>query len=138
MEQDLTILKDDMVAFIEGHGLRRFSAYVSDEVSNVPWSTDEDHPEAWKDFVELAKASNVVHGDKAHVGRLGQFDKILPCFRVVFVGGPGDVGDFIAHIGAKTAQTVALNKGDHVIFENCQVLFHAELRNIISLSSGKD
>ena len=39
MEQDLTILKDDMVAFIEGHGLRRFNAYVSDEVSNVPWST---------------------------------------------------------------------------------------------------
>jgi len=51
MEQDLTILKDDMVAFIEGHGLRRFNAYVSDEVANVPWSTDEDHPDAWKDFV---------------------------------------------------------------------------------------
>ncbi len=59
MEQDLTNLKDDMIAFIEGHGLRRFSAYVSDDIASVPWSTDEDHPDAWKDFVELAKASNV-------------------------------------------------------------------------------
>jgi hypothetical protein len=59
MEQDLHSLKDDMVAFIEGHGLRRFNAYVSDEVANVPWSADEDHPDAWKDFVELAKASGV-------------------------------------------------------------------------------
>ena len=48
-----------MVAFIEGHGLRRFNAYVSDEVASVPWTTDEDHPDAWKDFVELAKASGV-------------------------------------------------------------------------------
>src|SRR6478752_4923519 len=67
MEQDLTILKDDMVAFIEGHGLRRFSAYVSDEVANVPWSTDEDHPDGWKDFVELAKASNVSFVTMNHV-----------------------------------------------------------------------
>jgi len=67
MEQDLTILKDDMVAFIEGHGLRRFSAYVSDEVANVPWSADEDHPDAWKDFVELAKASNVSFVTMNHV-----------------------------------------------------------------------
>ena len=30
---DLTSLKDDMVAFIEGHGLRRFHGYVDyDEV----------------------------------------------------------------------------------------------------------
>jgi hypothetical protein len=67
MEQDLTILKDDMVAFIEGHGLRRFSAYVSDEVANVPWSADDDHPDAWKDFVELAKASNVSFVTMNHV-----------------------------------------------------------------------
>ena len=32
---------------------------MSDEVANVPWSADEDHPDAWKDFVELAKASGV-------------------------------------------------------------------------------
>ena len=59
MEQDLRTLKDDMIAFIEGHGMRRYSAYVSDEVQSVPWTADEDHPDAWKDFVELAKASNV-------------------------------------------------------------------------------
>jgi len=59
MDQDLHILKDDMVAFIEGHGLRRFSAFISEEVPNVPWTTDEDHPDAWKDFVELAKAAGV-------------------------------------------------------------------------------
>ncbi len=57
MDQDLHILRDDMVAFIEGHGLRRFNAFISDEVPHVPWAADEDHPDAWKDFVELAKAS---------------------------------------------------------------------------------
>jgi hypothetical protein len=57
MEQDLHNLKDDMIAFIEGHGLRRFNAYLSDDVPSVPWTVDEDHPDAWKDFVELAKAA---------------------------------------------------------------------------------
>lgn len=67
MEQDLTILRDDMIAFIEGHGLRRFNAYVSEEVTNVPWAADEDHPDGWKDFVELAKASNVSFVTMNHV-----------------------------------------------------------------------
>ncbi|HEX7286224.1 MAG TPA: hypothetical protein VF532_08585 [Candidatus Angelobacter sp.] len=48
-----------MVAFIEGHGLRRFNAFIGEDVPSVPWSADEDHPDAWKDFVELAKASGV-------------------------------------------------------------------------------
>ena len=52
-------MKDDMVAFIEGHGLRRFNAGISDDVPSVPWAAGEDHAEAWKDFVELAKASGV-------------------------------------------------------------------------------
>ncbi|MGH9571133.1 MAG: hypothetical protein ACRD4F_15920 [Candidatus Angelobacter sp.] len=59
MEQDLHILRDDMIAFIEGHGLRRFNAYIGEDVSSVPWSADEDHGDAWKDFVELAKASGL-------------------------------------------------------------------------------
>src|SRR5262249_47360140 len=67
MDQDLTNLKDDMIAFIEGHGLRRFSAYVSEDVASVPWSADEDHPDAWKDFVELAKASNVSFVTMNHI-----------------------------------------------------------------------
>jgi hypothetical protein len=54
---DLTNLKDDMIAFIEGHGMRRFHGYVDfDEVQSVMWDAN-DNPEGWKDFVELAKAS---------------------------------------------------------------------------------
>jgi hypothetical protein len=49
-------LNDDMTAFIEGHGMRRFPGYVGDEVASVLWKDDE-NPESWKDFVELAKAA---------------------------------------------------------------------------------
>jgi hypothetical protein len=59
MEQDLHNLKDDMVAFIEGHGMRWFPGIIKDDMPSVLWSPDEDHPDAWKDFVELAKASGV-------------------------------------------------------------------------------
>jgi hypothetical protein len=45
-----------MTAFIEGHGMRRFPGYVGDEVASVLWK-DDDNPDAWKDFVELAKAA---------------------------------------------------------------------------------
>jgi hypothetical protein len=37
--------------------MRRFQGYVSDEVQSVLWDGGE-NTEAWKDFVELAKASN--------------------------------------------------------------------------------
>ncbi len=53
---DFHNLKDDMTAFIEGHGMRRFRAYVTEDVQTVMWDPS-DHAEAWKDFVELAKAS---------------------------------------------------------------------------------
>jgi len=56
MTEDLHSLRDDMVAFIEGHGLRRFGALVDEELPSVLWSDDK--PDAWKDVVELAKASN--------------------------------------------------------------------------------
>jgi hypothetical protein len=56
---DLSGLKDDMIAFIEGHGLRRFHGYVDyDEVQAIMWKT-EDNTDGWKDFVELAKSSGV-------------------------------------------------------------------------------
>jgi hypothetical protein len=45
-----------MVAFIAGHGLRRFNGYITDEVPSVIFE-DED-PDSWKDFVEHAKAAN--------------------------------------------------------------------------------
>ena len=54
---DLTSLKDDMIAFIEGHGMRRFHGYVDyEEVQSIMWESG-DNPDGWKDFVELAKVS---------------------------------------------------------------------------------
>lgn len=53
----LLSLKDDMVAFIEGHGLRRVPAYVgSEDVPTVLWD-DEENVDSWKDFVETAKSA---------------------------------------------------------------------------------
>ena len=54
MPDDLTSLKDDMVAFILGHGMSRFQGYVTEDVHSVMWDP-RDNPESWKDFVELAK-----------------------------------------------------------------------------------
>lgn len=56
MVEDLTSLKDDMTAFILGHGLSRFQGYVSEDVHSVMWDP-RDNPDSWKDFVELAKHS---------------------------------------------------------------------------------
>lgn len=54
---DLTGMKDDMTAFIEGQGMRRFFGYVeTEEISSILWESGP-NPEGWKDFVELAKAS---------------------------------------------------------------------------------
>ncbi len=66
MEQDLHNLKDDMIAFIEGHGMRRFHGFVKDDMPSVLWSSTQDHAEAWKDFVELAKASGVSFVTMSH------------------------------------------------------------------------
>src|SRR6185312_7857473 len=57
IQTSLLSLKDDMVAFIEGHGLRRVPAYVgSEDVPSVLWD-DEENVDSWKDFVETAKAA---------------------------------------------------------------------------------
>ncbi|HLH34982.1 MAG TPA: hypothetical protein VKX41_09925 [Alloacidobacterium sp.] len=53
---DLLSLKDDMIAFIEGHGMRRLPGYVGEEVPSVMWD-DDTNPDSWKDFVETAKAA---------------------------------------------------------------------------------
>jgi hypothetical protein len=55
---DLHALKDDMNAFIVGHGMLRFNAYVSDEMNSVLWDSNGD-PDSWKNFVELAKTAGV-------------------------------------------------------------------------------
>ena len=54
---NLLSLKDDMVAFIEGHGMRRFPGYVSEDVPTVLWENDN-NPDSWKDFVEMAKTAS--------------------------------------------------------------------------------
>jgi len=55
METDnLLSLKDDMVAFIEGHGMRRLPGYVTEDIPAILWESD-DNPDSWKDFVEMAK-----------------------------------------------------------------------------------
>lgn len=57
LSDDLAGLKDDMVAFIEGHGMRRFPGYVDhEEVQTVVWKPGDD-ADGWKDFVELSKTA---------------------------------------------------------------------------------
>ena len=51
---NLLSLKDDMVAFIEGHGLHRLPGYVTDDIPSILWE-GHGNPDAWKDFVEMAK-----------------------------------------------------------------------------------
>jgi hypothetical protein len=54
---NLLSLKDDMVAFIEGHGIRRFPGFVDEDVPSILWD-DETNPDSWKDFVETAQAAS--------------------------------------------------------------------------------
>ncbi len=56
LQDSLLSLKDDMVAFIAGHGMRRAPVYVGEEVPTVVWE-DDSNPDSWKDFVETAKAA---------------------------------------------------------------------------------
>jgi len=53
---DLTTVKDDMVAFVAGHGMRRMKAYVPEDMPTVLF--EDDDVDGWKDFVEDAKAAN--------------------------------------------------------------------------------
>jgi hypothetical protein len=53
---NLASVKDDMVAFIEGHGIRRVPTHVGEDIPTVLWE-DETNPDSWKDFVETAKAA---------------------------------------------------------------------------------
>ena len=54
---DLTAMREDMTAFIEGQGMRRFFGYVeAEEIPSILWESGP-NPEGWKDFVELAKTA---------------------------------------------------------------------------------
>lgn len=52
--ENLNILKDDMVAFIEGHGLKRLPGFVTEDLPAILWE-DEEKADSWKDFVEMAQ-----------------------------------------------------------------------------------
>lgn len=64
---DLITLKDDMIAFVEGHGMRHFPALIPEDTPRVWWDDpasasssgdmQENSRESWKDFVEMAKAT---------------------------------------------------------------------------------
>ncbi len=61
---NLTSLKDDMIAFIEGHGMRHFPALIPEDTPRVWWHDQEtaddaaqSAKESWKDFVEMAKTA---------------------------------------------------------------------------------
>ena len=54
---DLITVKDDMVAFIEGHSMRRLPGFITEDLPTVLWE-DEDNPDSWKDFVEMAKSAS--------------------------------------------------------------------------------
>src|SRR5579875_1318433 len=57
MNQDnLLTLKDDMIAYIAGHGMRRIPAHAGEEVPSILWD-DEQNADGWKEFVETAKAA---------------------------------------------------------------------------------
>ncbi len=54
-KDNLLALKDDMVAFIEGHGLHLPPGFVTEaDFLTVLWD-GKGNPEAWKDFVEMAE-----------------------------------------------------------------------------------
>ena len=61
---NLTSLKDDMIAFIEGHGMRHFPALIPEDMPRVWWNDPDladtradSVKESWKDFVEMAKTA---------------------------------------------------------------------------------
>ncbi len=56
---NLLSLKDDMVAYFSGHGLRQFPGFVGDDVPSILWEDDGD-PDGWKRLVETAKAAGAV------------------------------------------------------------------------------
>lgn len=53
---NLLSLKDDMIAYIAGHGMRRMPAYTDLDIPSVLWDEDN-NPDSWKEFVETAKAA---------------------------------------------------------------------------------
>ena len=56
ISESLLSLKDDMIAYIAGHGMSRMPAFIGEEMPSVLWE-DDNNPDGWKEFVETAKAA---------------------------------------------------------------------------------
>src|SRR5260370_42585774 len=101
---NLISLKDDMEAFIACHGMRRLSAFISEEVPTVIF--EEENADGWKDFVEHAKAAGApfitmseVVLEKAEVAIL--LDQLRD---ETFPKAPEEIADaeYLIHHAAKT------------------------------------
>ena len=91
---DLASLKDDMVAFIAGHGIRRVPAHAGDDVPSLLWD-DGDNPDSWKDFVETAKAAGVAFITMSEEVQDQDFD-------IEMVSGSSELDDaqsLVRHVG---------------------------------------
>ena len=89
---DLSTMRDDMIAFIEGHGMKRFPGVVEYEfVPSVVWKIDG-NPESWKDFVELAKAAGApfITMEAWRLQR-EELDDLIERLSSAEFGGPEDV-----------------------------------------------
>jgi hypothetical protein len=87
---NLISLKDDMVAFIAGHGMRRLNGYVTEEVPTVIF--EEENSDGWKDFVEHAKAAGAPFVTMSEVV-LEKSDIALLLDQIRDESFPGDAAD---------------------------------------------
>ena len=107
---DLTAVKDDMVAFIAGHGMRRMNAFVPEDVSTVLF--EEHDVDGWKDFVEHAKAAGAsTHGalieDRSGLALRG----ITTLAGVIDPGYRGEIRVVVTNLGAAAVEIAA---GDRI------------------------
>ncbi|ACO32584.1 MULTISPECIES: hypothetical protein [Acidobacterium] len=101
---NLLTLKDDMIAYIAGHGMRRIPAHAGEEVPAILWE-DEENADGWKEFVETAKAAGAPFLTMAEVV-LERIDAELLLEHLQEVNFPesetGDVEEaqaLLAHVG---------------------------------------
>jgi len=97
---NLIHLKDDMIAYIAGNGLRRIPAHAGEEVPSILWDADE-NPDSWKEFVETAKAAGAPFLTMAEVV-LEREDAELLLEQMQESSFPGDEEEaraLLAHVG---------------------------------------
>ena len=97
---NLLSVKDDMIAFIAGLGLRRMPAYVTEEVPTVLF--EEADSDGWKDFVEHAKAAGATFLTMSEVTLEGEdvemvVDQLRTQLREQPRGADREQGEFDLH-----------------------------------------